>query len=101
MAALGLETVVRGFPVIEYRSSYPGVMQESDEVRGREIAVQLLGRKRYGKSPMLMPMIRPNVPGPEPLQAVSRPYRALIDNHADHPVTGLGRRAQQRSSRAA
>lgn len=71
------------------------------EVLAREIAVQLLGRGRHGHAPKLIPPVRPNMPGPEPVQAVGRPYRALIDDHADHPGTGLGKRAQQRSSRAA
>lgn len=71
------------------------------EVLAREIAVQLLGRPAYPHPPRLLPPVRPGRPAPEPVQPVSRPYLALIDDHADHPGTGLGRRAQQRSSRAA
>lgn len=71
------------------------------EVLGRAIAVQLLGRRRYAKGPRLMPPVRPEMPGPEPVQPVSRPFLALIDDHADHPGTGLGRRAQLRGVEAA
>jgi DNA (cytosine-5)-methyltransferase 1 len=71
------------------------------EVLAREIAVQLLGLGPYTKGPHLLPPVRSGMPGPEPLQPVSMPYRALIDDHADHPGTGLGRGAQQRASRAA
>ncbi|WP_426265358.1 DNA cytosine methyltransferase [Sphingomonas sp. PWP1-2] len=71
------------------------------EVLARAIAVQLLGRRRYGKPPRLMPPVRPDMPAPEFVQAVDRPYLALIDDHDDHPGTGLGRRAQLRTSKAA
>ncbi len=70
------------------------------EVIGREIARQLLGKKVVGK-PKLLPPKRDDLPAPEPVKAVTRPYLALIDDHADHPGTGLGRRAQLRSTRAA
>jgi DNA (cytosine-5)-methyltransferase 1 len=70
------------------------------EVLAREIAVQLLGKLPYAKAPKLMPPMRPNTPPPEPVRPVSRPYLALIDDHADHPGTGLGRRARQRANAA-
>lgn len=70
------------------------------EVLAQEIAVQFLGRKPSSKPPKLLPPVRPGMPGPEPVQPVRRPYLALIDQHADHPGTGLGRRALLRSSAA-
>lgn len=70
------------------------------EVLAREIAVQLLGRRPYKKVPKLMPPVRADMPAPEPVRPVSRPYLALIDDHPDHPGTGLGRRAALRASAA-
>jgi DNA (cytosine-5)-methyltransferase 1 len=71
------------------------------EVLARAIAVQLLGRRRYAKRPKLMPPVRDDMPDPEAVLPVRRPYLALVDDHADHPGTGLGRRAQQRATKAA
>lgn len=71
------------------------------EILARAIAMQLLGRRRYANLPKLLMPVRPNMPPPEQVLAVSRPYLALIDDHADHPGTGLGRRALQRPRRAA
>ena len=70
------------------------------EVLAREIAVQLLDRVAYSEPLSLLPPVRPNRPPPEPVCNVTRPYLALIDNHADHPGTGLGRRASLRASAA-
>jgi DNA (cytosine-5)-methyltransferase 1 len=70
------------------------------EVLAREIAVQLLGRRAYSRAPALLPPVRSDMPEPEPVRAVTRPYLALIDDHADHPGTGLGRRARLRASAA-
>ena len=71
------------------------------EVIAREIAVQLLGAKPYIGEPALLPPDRGPPPAPESARPVSRPYRALIDDHADHPGTGLGRRARLRVNQAA
>jgi len=71
------------------------------EVLAREIAVQLLGQGPYAGPPKLLPPARKRRPKPEPVIPVSRPYLALIDDHADHPGTGMGRGAQQRATRAA
>lgn len=71
------------------------------EVIAREIATQLLGREPYEQAPKLMPPVRSNRPLAEPPKPVTRPYLALVDDHADHPGTGLGRRAQLRASEAA
>jgi DNA (cytosine-5)-methyltransferase 1 len=71
------------------------------EVIAREIAFQLLGHQNASKELLLLPPLRTNRPDPEPALRVKRPYLALIDEHADHPGTGLGRRAVGRSSRAA
>jgi DNA (cytosine-5)-methyltransferase 1 len=70
------------------------------EVLAREIAVQFLGHAGYGDGPKLLPPRRSDMPPPEPTKQVSRPYLALIDDHADHPGTGLGRRASLRKSAA-
>jgi DNA (cytosine-5)-methyltransferase 1 len=70
------------------------------EVLAREIAMQLLDRSKYQAPLKLLPPVRPNMPGPEPVRSVSRPYLTLIDDHADHPGTGLGRGAKQRASAA-
>ncbi|HEY0628578.1 MAG TPA: DNA (cytosine-5-)-methyltransferase, partial [Sphingomicrobium sp.] len=71
------------------------------EVIAREIAVQLLGAKPYAGEPTLLPPDRGPAPAPEATRPVSRPYRALIDDHDDHPGTGLGRRARLRINQAA
>lgn len=71
------------------------------EALARAVAVQLLGRRSYRGAPKLLMPVRQGMPGPEPVRSVSRPYLALMDDHADHPGTGLGRRAQQRSRQAA
>ena len=70
------------------------------EVLAREIAVQMLDRPEYQHPPVLLPPVRPNMPEPEPVRPVSRPYLALIDDHEDHPGTGLGRRAKLRINAA-
>jgi DNA (cytosine-5)-methyltransferase 1 len=71
------------------------------EILARAISVQLLGGQPYSATAKLLPPVRPNMPPPEPVAAVSRPYLALVDDHSDHPGTGLGRRAQLRDARAA
>jgi len=70
------------------------------EVIGREIARQFLNKRPRGPLNLLPPK-RDDMPPPEAVKPVSRPYLALIDDHADHPGTGLGRRAQLRASNAA
>lgn len=71
------------------------------EVVAREIATQLLGRTRDESAPKLLPPLRADRPSPERAKPVSKPYLALVDDHADHPGTGLGRRAQLRATKAA
>lgn len=66
------------------------------EVLAREIAVQLLDQPAYRHPPTLLPPLHREIPAPEPVRTVTRPYLALIDNHEDHPGTGLGRRARER-----
>jgi len=63
------------------------------EVLGRAIATQLLTTDVFQSFPKLLPPVRRNMPPPEIIKKVSRPYLALVDDHADHPGTGLGRRA--------
>lgn len=70
------------------------------EVIARQIAEQLLGGGAYTNSPTLLPLKRFQTPPAEMVTPVSRPYLALIDDHADHPGTGLGRRAIVRASAA-
>lgn len=71
------------------------------EVIARRIATQLLGKPAYAEVPRLLPPVRENRPKPQSIKPVSQPYLALVDDHADHPGTGLGRRAQLRSTKAA
>lgn len=71
------------------------------EVIAREIATQLLGEPAYPNSPTLLPPARGDRPVPERVRPVPRPYLDLVADHADHPGTGLGRRAQLRSTKAA
>jgi DNA (cytosine-5)-methyltransferase 1 len=71
------------------------------EVIAREIAVQFFDSKPYFAEPKLLPPDRGPAPAPEPPLPVARHYRALIDDHADHPGTGLGRRARLRIKEAA
>lgn len=66
------------------------------EVLAREILVQLLDRPASKLKPKLLPPVRSRVPAPEPVVQVKRPYLAMVDDHADHPGTGLGRRARLR-----
>lgn len=71
------------------------------EVLAREIAVQLLSCDPYQQEPKLLPPRRCSCPPAEIALPVSRPYLALIDEHADHPGTGLGRGALLRAKQAA
>lgn len=71
------------------------------EVLARAIGLQLLAMKSHSETPRLLMPRRGSMPQPEAVLPVTRPYLALVDDHADHPGTGLGRRAQQRSSKAA
>lgn len=68
------------------------------EVVAREISTQLLGRPAYEGAPTLLPPVRPGLPMPELTRPVSRPYLALVADHADHPGTGMGRRALLRTN---
>ena len=70
------------------------------EVLAREIAAQLLDRPSNQGISKLNLQVRANMPGPEAVRPVSRPYLAMIDDHADHPGTGLGNRAVLRASAA-
>jgi DNA (cytosine-5)-methyltransferase 1 len=70
------------------------------EVLAREIAMQLLGRPTYQMPLQLLPPARTDMPPPEQVRPVSRPYLALLDDHEDHPGTGLGRGAKRRVNAA-
>lgn len=69
------------------------------EVLAREIAVQLLGRRRYSAPPRLLPADRGTPPRAERRHTVPSSYRQLVGKHADHP--GEGRGVGARTSRAA
>lgn len=63
------------------------------EILGCEIRTQLLGSARRQKAPKLLPPQGKRTPPPEPVGRVPRRYWSLIDDHADHPGEGKGRRA--------
>ncbi|HKY35315.1 MAG TPA: DNA cytosine methyltransferase [Polyangiaceae bacterium] len=71
------------------------------EVVAREIAVQLLGKRRTRTPPRLMPPRRSPVPPAERVQAVPREFFKLMGEHAPHPGTGLGNAAVLRVGDAA
>lgn len=100
-----LQTFPEGITIDASRSSAQRMLGNAvpslmAEILAREIAVQLLDRVAYSDPPSLLPPVRPNMPSPEAVRNVTRPYLALIDNHADHPGAGLGRRASLRASAA-
>ena len=66
------------------------------EVIARAIRAQLLGMPVKSGKLKLLPPHRRTTPAPEPVAKVPKAYRTLIGNHAEHPGTGLGNRAQQR-----
>lgn len=68
------------------------------EVIAREIGSQLLGLTPPNSAPTLMSPARRDRPPAQPVTQVTRPYLALIDEHADHPGTGMGRGATARTA---
>jgi DNA (cytosine-5)-methyltransferase 1 len=71
------------------------------EVIAREIAVQLLERRRTKAAPKLLPPDRSPVPPRERVQAVPREFLKLAGDHSPHPGTGLGNAAVLRAGDAA
>ena len=71
------------------------------EVIAREIAVQLLDKRRPKTPPKLLPPHRLPVPARERVQAVPREFLKLAGDHSPHPGTGLGNAAVLRVSEAA
>ena len=71
------------------------------EVIAREIAVQLLDKRRSKTAPKLLPPHRLPVPPRERVQAVPREFLKLAGDHSPHPGTGLGNAAVMRVSEAA
>jgi DNA (cytosine-5)-methyltransferase 1 len=59
------------------------------ELLGFEIRRQLSGGRVRRKTP-LIPMLRDDCPGPEPIEAVPRSYLRLKGQQEDHPGPGLG-----------
>jgi DNA (cytosine-5)-methyltransferase 1 len=68
------------------------------EVLAREIAVQLLGARKYQEPPTLMPPDRGRPPGRERRLPVAQKFRKEIGNHADHPGEGRGKGAIARDA---
>lgn len=66
------------------------------EVLAREIAVQLLGRRRYSAPPRLLPPDRGEPPRAARRRPVAAEFLDLVGNHADHPGEGKGRGALAR-----
>lgn len=71
------------------------------EVMAREIAVQLLGRRKYSSPPTLLPPDRSPAPPPERPRPVPRQFYDLMGEHSAHPGTGLGNAALLRFSDSA
>ncbi len=71
------------------------------EALALEIRRQLLGGRRRGAAPRLVPPRRPETPAPEPVARVPRKYLVLAGQHEAHPGTGKGRRAAARALQAA
>ncbi len=70
------------------------------ELLGLEIRRHLLQQRPRRRCPSLLPALRDDCPGPEPLIPVPKEYLSLRDAHADHPGAGLGPGAQQRQAGA-
>lgn len=62
------------------------------EILGRHIRAQLLDSPPRGPLKLLPPVRTPR-PAEEPIVTAPDQYRSLVGVHADHPGTGLGRRA--------
>jgi len=60
------------------------------EVIGREIRVQLFGRRAVRAELRLLPPNRLPVPPPEPARAVPEKYHRLVGSQTAHPGTGRG-----------
>jgi DNA (cytosine-5)-methyltransferase 1 len=71
------------------------------ELLAREIGQQLLGTSRRRSPITLLPRKRDDVPEPERVTPLPSKYRALIGVHSEHPGTGRGRRAAERTRAAA
>jgi DNA (cytosine-5)-methyltransferase 1 len=63
------------------------------EVIAREIAVQLLGKRRVLAPPKLLPPDRSPAPPAERARTVPRQFLELVGDHTPHPGTGLGNSA--------
>lgn len=68
------------------------------EFLGLEIRRQILKEPIHRDLQLLPKRMRSVCPDPEPIAPVPRQYLSLIDNHADHPGTGLGPAAVRRQS---
>lgn len=65
------------------------------EVLGRAIRTQLLGERPTQAALSLMPPVRSSRPRARAARPVPPQYQGLAGDHADHPGTGRGPRAQQ------
>ena len=66
------------------------------EVIAREIAIQLLGARKFRGAPRLLPPDRGYPPPPERRAPVPREFRRYIGHHPEHPGEGKGRGALAR-----
>ncbi|AXE65631.1 DNA (cytosine-5-)-methyltransferase [Hyphomonas sp. CACIAM 19H1] len=75
-------------------NAVPSLMAET---LARQIRAELLGSPL--KNPrLLLPKAQDHIPPPSPLATLPKKYRSLIGDHDDHPGTGKGKQAIQRST---
>lgn len=87
---------VRGSRLAVQRQIGNAVPSLLAEVLGREIRSQLLGGRKSGRPPKLLPPDRSPAPAPEPVLEVPAEYRRLVGRHSPHPGTGQGHGATAR-----
>lgn len=75
-------------------NAVPSLMAET---LARQIRAQLLNSPV--KAPrVLLPAVQRKIPAPAPLAPLPKKYRSMVGVHADHPGTGKGKQAIQRSA---
>jgi DNA (cytosine-5)-methyltransferase 1 len=70
------------------------------EVLARSMCSQLVGPSASAGAPALMPKRQPSIPAPEKPRPVPKQYLPLQGQHAAHPGTGKGYRAEKRALEA-
>ena len=68
------------------------------EVMGREIAAQLLAKRRVKRALSLEPAFREAPAATEPLHGLPKQYQDLVGDHDPHPGNGKGYAAQKRQA---